>query len=382
MRKRTAALIFCLLMILQLAVPPAEAAGTVCFMAAGIDILPLEDASMPFWYNGCLYVSSTIFTGAVNQSLKAAWLPTAADVCILYSGGRSLRFERGKNFAADTDGNTFYPGSTERNGVTFVPLPVVAAFFGFEYSTVSLGAAAVAGGHSAMLVWMRRPELAASLGLSDRAFANAASYQMEARYREYRQAQEPPPAGEDPAAGAGPEVPAEPEGKTVFLCLTAGENTSALLDALDAYGAKATFFCPPDFLESRGDLLRRMAVTGHAVGLLADGGDVPEQLEAGNRALERATMGKTRLALLQNGDHAVLQAARAAGYRCLTPDVDWNGLRREAGAEGLLQRIASWHGSSLTVWLAESAGAGGLRAFLSAAGQAEDRCLALTETAW
>ena len=50
-----------------------------------------------------------------------------------------------------------------------------------------------------------------------------------------------------------------------------------------------------------------------------------------------------------------------------------------AQAEALLERITARRGSVM-VWLGENVSAGGLNAFLDLAQEAEDRCLAVTET--
>ena len=121
------------------------------------------------------------------------------------------------------------------------------------------------------------------------------------------------------------------------------------------------------------------------MGLLADAADpertVTEQLEAGNALLARATMGKTRLAKIQNGDERHRREAREAGFSCLEAELDRSdsGLRDSAQAEHLLRQVSAQRGG-VRIWLGNAAGAAGLRAFLSAAGEAEDRCLALTET--
>lgn len=46
MKKRGATLLFCLLLVLQLALP-VRAAGSVYFVAAEASVLPLTDATMP-----------------------------------------------------------------------------------------------------------------------------------------------------------------------------------------------------------------------------------------------------------------------------------------------------------------------------------------------
>lgn len=383
MKKRAAALALCLTLCLALAPKTASAADSVYFTAAGNDILPLDDATMPFWSEGYLYVASSIFTGQVNKSLGVAYLPrnvSNPNLCILYAGSRSLMFDLTGNFVRDSDGNiTSRRGAIRRGGEIFVPASVVAEFFKLEYSVTPLTVSTADETSYGALVWLRQP----NFGLSEKDFINAAFSQIAMRYEQYLRERTPGGGG----AGAGPgglQLP-QGDGKSVYLCLTAGDSAAAQLDALDAYGAQAAFFCSLDFLENNGDLLRRMSAGGHAVGLLADAEDaertVAEQLEAGNRLLARATMGKTRLVRLRNENAPARREAREAGFSCLEAELDRSdsGLWDSGQAEKLLRQVSSQRGD-VRIWLGDAASAAGLRAFLTAAAQAEDRCLALTET--
>ena len=185
--------------------------------------------------------------------------------------------------------------------------------------------------------------------MADQEFFAAATFAMASRFEDYLQKKE--------ETETGTEIPdgTEIDGRRVYLCLKAGEETAAMLDALDRHQSQAAFFCTPAFLENQGDLLRRMAATGQSIGILADGGDtersVEEQLEAGNRALEEAELDRS-------------------GY----------DLHTASNAASLLRRISTRRGN-VAVWLGDRASAAGLRAFLMAAGDAEGRCLAWTETA-
>ena len=374
MRKKTAALVLCALLILQLAAPPARAADEVYFIAAEENILPLSGATMPVWYNGYLYIPGSIFTGSTRKSLGVSYYcSTDSQNMILYSGNdRTLYFDVNKSYVTDVSGAVYYPGAIQRNGRVFVPAAMVADFFGLQYSVTK-----VSRGY---LVWLRKP----GFGLSDKNFADAASRAMAERYNDYLKELETAqvPAVPEDTGSAGTEI----QGKGIFLCMEAGDQTSAILDALDRYGAQAAFFCTVDFLREQGDLLRRMAVTGQTVGILADASDpgrtVTEQLEEGNRALALATCGKTRLALIRGGNDQALQAARDAGYCCVTPDIDRTDyeLQSSSNAASLLKRVSAYRGD-VSVWLGNTADAAGLRAFLSAAEDADGRCLALTETA-
>ena len=54
MKKRWAMGLLCCLLLFQLAFP-AKAAGSVYFVAAEESVLPVTDATMPFWANGEKY---------------------------------------------------------------------------------------------------------------------------------------------------------------------------------------------------------------------------------------------------------------------------------------------------------------------------------------
>ena len=379
MRRRIGAAVCCLLLLAQLVPPPqARAAGYLCFVAVGDSILPLSDSTMPFWRDGFLYVPASSFAGGARESLGIGQTANSEQV-ILYRVGRrgTLRFDAGSDLAYDGDGNSYYPGGVQRNGEMFIPASVVAEVFGLQYSVADAQFTVDGQRVHADLAWVRRP----GSSLTPQVFANAASFTLASRYADYLREQEQTGA-ETPEPSTGVEI----EGKRIYLCLEAGADTGAQLDALDRYGAQAAFFCTPDFLAEQGDLLRRMAASGQSIGILADGADpdrsVAEQLAAGNEALERATCGRTRLCRVENGDAADLQTARAAGYRCLEEDLDRSGsaLAGSANASTLLQRVSSWRGD-VSVWLGGAASAAGLRAFLSAAEHAEGQCLAWTETA-
>lgn len=370
MKRRWAALALCLLLLVSLPLPTAEAAEDVYFTAVEDTIMSLSDATMPFWSGGYLYIPASIFTGTMRKvwGVRYQYVESEQFVILSHDDGRILFFDLDSGDAKDIDGATVRPGALRRNGVVFVPAYAVTRYFNLVYSVMD-----VDHGH---LVWLRQQ----GSNLSDEAFANAAVYPMASRYAEYQRNKQ---ASGQP--GETPDVGTEIDGKRVYLCMTGGSNTSAMLDALDRYDAQAAFFCGPEFLETRGDLLRRMTVTGQTIGLLVDGADparsVLEQLEAGNRALARATCGGTRLVFLQNASEEDRRVVREAGYSCLEPELDRSKhqLKSVSNANSLLQRVSVYR-EEVTVWLADTADVTGLRAFLSANTSAEGRCLALTET--
>ena len=373
MRRKLTALVLCLLLVFQLAPVPSEAAGSVYFTAVNKNVLPLSDETMPFWSGGYLYVPSTIFTG-VGRDLGVSYYPNIGKQTILlyvddtiYS---SLVFDVNKDYAIDNEGNMYFQKPIQRGGVIFLPISLIARCFGLLYSTVEVD--------RGYLVWVRNPDM----DMEERYFADAARSRMDYEYSQYLRNQ---------GAAAEETVPEQSEpsvvtGQRIYLSMEAAESAavSSLLDTLDRYDAQAAFYCTAGFLEEAGDLLRRMSAAGQAIGLIADAADdrpVTEQLEAGNRLLSQAASVKTRLAWIRNATAEAVAEAEAAGFCCLTPDLDRSAypLSSTGAADTLFQRVTSRSGA-VTVWLGDGANAAGLGSFLSAAEAADDRCLAMTET--
>ena len=383
MKKKFAALLLCALMVFQMTTPPpAKAANYVYFVAVGENVLPVTDKTMPFWSGGYLYVASSIFTGNVRDTLRVSCIRNNAEKRVIFYSreeAESLFFDWDKNYATDKVGNVYSPGAIYKNGEVFVPAALVARLFNLQYSVTEVNAEADGEKIHGDLVWLRRPGHVLSAGV----FADAASSgAIPERYLDYmkdKRAQEPV---EETKPSDGVEV----EGKRIYLCLTAGSDTEAMLNLLDQYRSQAAFFCTTEFLQSEGNLLRRMTATGNGIGLLVDADDsertIEEQLEEGNRALERATFTKTRLVYVRNGNEAAYEAVTQAGYRFLEPDLDRAGyhLKGASNASSLLRSVSGQR-NDVAVWLADTASTGGLRSFLFAVGNAEGQCLAWTETA-
>ena len=388
-KRRWAALALSLLLLFQLAAPPkAQAVNYVYFVAAGENVLPLSDATMPFWSGGYLYIASSIFTGIAREALNIGRSRNDKEkLVVLYSGSRakSLWFEWEKDCAYDVDGNVFYPGAIYRNDEVYVPVSLVARFFDLQYSVNKVNSRVNGEPIQGDLAWIRKPGNV----LTDKYFMDAASSVITNRYEDYLKDKEKEQEQQGISSPGTAQTPAgvDIEGKRIYLCITAGADTSVLLDTLDQYSAQAAFFCTPEFMEQQGDLLRRMMATGQTIGILADAGDetqtVEEQLEVGNRALERATFGRTRLVRVENGDEQTLQRLGEEGYRCLEPDIDRSGydLCSAANANSLLRRVLARKGDNVAVWLADRADALGLRYFLADVKKNEGQCLAWTEIA-
>ncbi|MBQ7777842.1 MAG: hypothetical protein IJ396_02970 [Oscillibacter sp.] len=374
-KTKLAAVVLAVLMLVQ-TVPPtgAKAAKSVYFTAINDNIMPLTDATMPFWSGGFLYISGSVFTGYLRESIGVSYTYNSSkQIAALYAVGKSnksLVFDLATGQTQDRLG-TLYANrpAIKRGSEVFVPAALVAEYFDLTYSVIG-----VEGGH---LVRLRTPK---ESPLNDAMFADAASYTMQDRYEDYlkNQAQ-----SQLPNAPEGGEVFA---GKRIYLNFRAAEplHVTGLLDILDRQRSQGAFFCTEEFLRTEGGLLRRMTAMGQSVGICVDGSlETPllDQVVQGNVALYRATCGMTRLIWAENAEPQALEELTLAGYVCLQPGMDYKnqGLLSSGNASALLQKISSQRGD-ISVWLGENVSSVGLNAFLTAAYQAEDACVALVET--
>ena len=371
MFKRAAGLLLCALLIFQMTALPVRADEPLYFLAIGNEVQTVSDQTMPFWSGGYLYIPAPLFNSSTRSVLGARYRYVESEKTVILHNedmSKLLLFGMGENYSTDADGKVSYPGGMLKNGTPFVPASSVAKYFGFEYSVTEVS--------QGQLVWLRQQ----NFGLTDKEFADAATYPLASKYAEYMKEKNESTPVDIPGSGA------EIDGKRIYLCMAAGDDTERMLDALDRYKAQAAFFCTQEFLETRGDLLRRMAATGQSIGLLVNAAEtdlsLEEQLAQANRALQNATCGGTRLIWIRNGTEQDLQTAQSAGYRTLAPTVDYSAynLLNASQSSSLLNRISDYRGS-VSIWLDDNAAYAGLRAFLEAAEDAEAHCLAWTETA-
>jgi len=288
----------------------------------------------------------------------------------LYWGSRALLFKKDTGYGEDQSGRQYFPGAVERNGILFVPAGVVAGFFNLNYSVSSV--------RNGSLVWLRSKDFI----LTEDIFLDAASGVMTQRYQEYL-------GSTGTAAESEPETPPTVEelisGKRLYLCARATEQTGELLDLLDRYDSKMTFFCTAEFMAEHHDLLRRMDATGHGIGILAEEGEglppVAEQLEAANRELEQAAFVRTRLVRVENAAPETMADLLTRGY-CTGASalpLSRSTLSGSTRATELFRSMTATRKTAV-VWLDDQVSSGGLVTFLSQANRAEDPCVPLRET--
>ena len=109
-------------------------------------------------------------------------------------------------------------------------------------------------------------------------------------------------------------IPEPPIGDRLIFFTFEGalnSNTAAIMDILDGYGIKAAFFITGDTLIDQMDILRRIIVDGHTIGLhtmthdeaayASDINTLVDEFTAENNLLYKLTKQKTRLCRAPNG---------------------------------------------------------------------------------
>lgn len=341
MKRRIAGLVLALALVLTIGTPflavQSEAAESVYFTAVNDTLCPLNDETMPFWSGGNLYVTSTVLS---SYDLGISYArDTSAQTAFLYNSRKILEFDL-ENGGANNKLGTYYSASAvSRRGYIYFPLAFVSSYFGLSYSVTDTA--------WAPLIRVRSD----SAVLSDNQFIDAASSMLSSRYNAYEQSKKPstlPNTDKGTENNTSQNQPTEEEesgSKTtarVLLAVRAGsdETMAAMLNTLDRYGYKATFFFEPGTLEGRDDLLRRIVSSGHRLGLIQTGST--EELQSANEQLRLRTGTVTRMVLSSQKE-----TAQNAGYMVYSPTVSAENLGSTASgrAARVMDRIEKSTGS-------------------------------------
>lgn len=291
----------------------AEAAPTLYFTAVNDRMCELSDETMPFWQNGVLYVAGATVDGPDDLGIRYSYNQEKS-VAILYKGQRLLYCDLTAGTMENNRTGEVYAGSPiVRSGMVFFPISALVSIFELKYSTTK-----IAYGY---LLRIRNDEAV----LSDEDFIDAATDPIQKRYQQYERAHTAEPE-DGQSSTPTPSQPSVYRDRTIYLLLpVSDESTLAqLLSMLDTYGSHATFLLTPEFAESAGDGIRRIAATGCAVALHISAETAEEalaQVERGNDALWHAANLRTRLVYPDSADRLLRGALTDAGYCPLTVNV-------------------------------------------------------------
>ena len=338
--RRLICLFFSLALLCTLLPPRTAAVSTIYFTSVNDTLLDLNDATMPFWQGGVLYVSGAALDGT-DLGIFYSY-NREKQVASVYKQRRFMYCDLVAGTIEDNTTHEIYNGSAIVKGdMVFFPINVLASFFDLKYSCTK-----VSYGY---LVRLRNE----NAELSDAQFIDAATQSFRQRYNQYERAQA---AQNDAANGQMQTTPEQDElpaeQRTAYLCLsmTEAEAAASVLGALDGVSARATLLFAPDALDGMDDAVRHAAATGYALALEITGtetaADALERIERGNEKLWLAANVKTRLVYLREVSDEVSGAVAKAGYYPITVQTQY--LPRGGGvtaADRIIARVDAYGGS-------------------------------------
>lgn len=317
-RRRRLTWLLTLVFCLGLFAPLPVSAADLYFTAINDNVRPLTADTMPIWYGNVLYVPYTVFDSTTNGGFKlgidSASYNRNTNTVSLLNLSQILRFDLNAGTCQDYITGEYYSArAILRNGLPYLPLKTVCAFFGLDYSYTAI--------RQGYLVRIK----SSAVVLSDADFIDAAENSINNRLRQYNQSLNPTPSTDSASTVTPPVSPSDNTGSTAsptdvntYLAFryADGESTAAILDALDSRGQYALFLFPPQALQEESGLVRRILGTGHSIGLLAEGADLEQTralLAEGNRLLERLAYTRTAFAYVPKEQRTALAGE---GWAC------------------------------------------------------------------
>lgn len=272
----------------------------VIFTIANDELLPLSYNTMPYMYNSVLYVPYSVFTDYLG--LRSVY-NAEEEVLILGNSERTLFYDMKNETAYDDEDYGYARQALIYNGFIYVPARFTAEFFGLTYSY----------DYEIPVVRLYDAESARSDTYIKTYYAQEFITRLEAY-------QEAPPEELDPETA----TPAP------FYLMFAGNLTNytySILDTLSDYGVKAMFFLNAETILANENIVRRIYVDGHMIGVATSSG-IPETPEAlledydeANAALFQVLRCVSRNVYLPGGslneayDMEYFEILDAAGYR-------------------------------------------------------------------
>lgn len=318
--KRLIALAVAICIATALLAAPTSASGEV-FVAAGNTVLPLSSA-MPVYSGGAWYIDYQCFTkGGLNVSSSYS----AADgTLVLYTWDTTLVFDVNSAMAYTTADKTKYKQWTfVSSGTVYVPAQFTAQTLGLEYYYFpELPLIRIKKSDSIpnnMFIYIAQekiPDLIDAYNMNKKPQNGSTSGQG---------------TGNGASGGGNDSSESETGRKSIHLTfnISDGKNLGKIIDLLQKYNYKATFFVRGSVVRNNADALRRAVVTGHNLGTLSENGNADfsgtvqamiSALDAANENLFEATRTKTRLVRVPSGSGSVLSkekrnALAENGYR-------------------------------------------------------------------
>ncbi len=320
--KKTLACLLCALLILVSLVPSAAGVGTMYFMSVNDKVLEYSPDTMPFIYEGTVYVPYTMFLSEFNGGIKLGvfygWDSTRS--CLsLYSQEQPipLTFDIGAGTAYTKD-ETFSFRAIMRNSMVFLPARAVCNYFDLTYSYLPTDY----GGYLIRV----KGEYEVDYYLTDRIILSSGKDRFREQKKEFDRSQvaaTPTPAPTPTPTPAPPAAHQQVKVSFAFRC-DSGDGPQALLDSLTWYGTKSIFFFRPEDLAQWDDEIRALLARGHRAGIIVDGADAAAceaQAAEGNRLLSHIARTRTDF-LLVDGPDKLRKELEENGWACWWENID------------------------------------------------------------
>lgn len=249
MNRKITAIVIMLCLVLLMMTPAVKAAGTTFFTAINDTLLPLDNSKMPVVIGNLLYIPCNFFT---DDELGVYCIPGGTQA-VLYNTKKQLFYDTISGNVVDQDGNEDYIAAVKKNGLIYVSVDQVCAFFGLTYDVIQSEPAPVVRFKKGSVYYYTKE-----------AFISANKTKMQRLYDNYVGQSGSPSVTPE----ASPSPPAYPD-ISVYLSFydVSGGGLARILETFEKIAYKACFFVTADEIEDNADLLRRAACKGHTIGI-------------------------------------------------------------------------------------------------------------------
>lgn len=302
MKKRLFILCLCLCLLLTALPGSAYADNKLAFVSIN-DTLPPELINCFTYYGGTIYVPAWLF--AVHGfGIFFSYAPDTS-IASLYGGNSILNFDLSSGSTYDESGNQYTLSGIMWGGSVYVPLSYVSSYFGtFSYSTINTQYGTVLRLKDSRVV------------LSDSEFIKPAMNLLKQYYNAYNKDSDKGDQEKTPTPDSGNDR----EGVELILSF-AGLPGHAELELIESYGLKSCFFLTADQLLQDPDRVRRLAVSGHRIGIMWQG-DAQLYAETAELLFEISRVTTVMISSAEADGEACAEFAQELSLAYFRPDVE------------------------------------------------------------
>ncbi len=276
----------------------------------------MTSSNMPVRINNSMYIS---YRYLINIKPLKYFYDEDIRILKVYTSNTSLIFDVGNSITYDQNGRIYSYLAEARNGVLFIPVEFICRFFGVSYTQFPTDLGQVIRINSNLSTY------------TDTQLITGNRAAMQDIYDDYYPSEAKPVDPVTPPVVTDPQEIIRPRNIYPMICGPLNEYSAGLLNAMDGYGTRATFFLSSEGLASQGDQLRRLACSGYGLGLYVSSEAPLAEAEAANALLYSMIFRKTRLVCIREGSTALTADQReglaAAGYRI------WDGILDPGSAD-------------------------------------------------